>query len=122
MPVLVVVAELESVTVDVSTEVGRTGALAPLLELEEVVWVEEGTTVDGVDEVVEGEEVELVIVGKGAGTTMELVEVVGTAEVGVSMLVLVGVAVTVGSIITVTVEPLAPMELSARSPRSAQSS
>ena len=113
------VTELESVTVAVSTEVGRTGALTALLELEEVVWVEEGTTVDGVDDVVEGEGVELVVVGEGAGTTAGLVDGVGTSEVDLSVLVLVGEAVTVGSIITVTVEPLAPMESSARSSRSA---
>lgn len=79
------------------------------LELEELVWEEEGVEIDGVVKVVGGGEAELVVVGTGAGTTPGLVESVGISDVVLSVLVLVlvGEAVTVGSITTVIVEPLA---------------
>ena len=65
---------MEFVTVAVSRDVGRTGALRVSLELEGLVWEEEGVKVVGVVKVIVGREAELVVVGTGAGTIPGLVE------------------------------------------------
>lgn len=100
---------MEFVTVVVARDVGRTGALRVSLEVAGLVRKEGGSTVDGDVKVVVGEEVVLVVVGTGAGTTVGVVERVGITDVALNLLVLVlvGKAVTVGSMTTVVVEPLA---------------